>query len=78
MDDFMKQLQAARKLSSEEEAKFAEIDLLYRDKGLAKNQRMCPKCLEILTSTHSHDFVRCSCGYMGIDGGDYIRISVFN
>lgn len=78
MDNFMKQLQADRKLSPEEEAKFAEIDCLYRDKGLDKNQRMCPKCLEILTSTHTHDFVRCGCGYMGIDGGDDIRISVFN
>jgi hypothetical protein len=34
----------------------------------------CSKCLDVLESTHRHDFVRCSCGNSFLDGGDdYFR-----
>jgi len=29
----------------------------------------CKKCLEIIESTHIHDFKMCPCGAVGIDGG---------
>lgn len=35
----------------------------------------CTLCGDIITSAHTHDFVRCSCGNAFIDGGDeYIRV----
>jgi hypothetical protein len=34
----------------------------------------CSKCLDVLESTHRHDFVRCECGNSFLDGGDdYFR-----
>lgn len=36
---------------------------------------MCRKCLDIIQSKHRHDFVRCTCGAIAIDGGaDYTRV----
>ena len=35
---------------------------------------MCRKCLDVIQSKHRHDFVRCSCTAISIDGGaDYTR-----
>lgn len=78
MDDFTKALKEARKISDMDEAKFAEVQRFYEENELTKNQRMCPKCKEVITSRHSNDFVQCKCGYLGIDGGlDYIDIHIF-
>lgn len=78
IDPFIQLLRENSKLSDEDEAKFAEVERLYHEKGLAKNQRMCPKCKEVITSTHRHDFVQCKCSYLGIDGGlDYTEVHVF-
>lgn len=34
----------------------------------------CRKCQDIITSTYTHDFKRCSCGAVFVDGGqDYMR-----
>ena len=30
----------------------------------------CLKCGDIITSNHRRDFRRCSCGSVGVDGGD--------
>lgn len=36
----------------------------------------CRNCGDEITSKHRHDYVRCSCGDLAIDGGnDYTRIS---
>lgn len=35
----------------------------------------CKECGDIIESKHVHDFVRCKCGSIAIDGGDdYMRI----
>ena len=45
---------------------------------LTKNQAQCNKCGDIIESKSRHDFVRCSCGSLAVDGGlDYTR-RVFN
>lgn len=76
--EFMRYLREDCKVSDEDETKFAEVKRIYQEKGLAKNQRMCPKCQEVITSTHRHHFVQCKCGYLGIDGGlDYTEIHIF-
>ena len=31
---------------------------------------MCRKCLDVIQSRDRHDFVRCNCGAIAIDGGD--------
>jgi hypothetical protein len=38
------------------------------------NKCQCAKCLDIIESTHGHDFVWCKCGAIFTDGGkSYIR-----
>ena len=40
-----------------------------------KNKIRCRKCGDVIESTHRHDFVRCSCGAVSVDGGnDYWRV----
>lgn len=34
------------------------------------NKVRCKKCNDIIESKHSHDFVRCKCGSIYIDGGN--------
>jgi len=42
---------------------------------LEKNQRQCPYCKEVLTSTSNYDLKTCKCGHLTIDGGwDNLRI----
>ncbi len=39
-----------------------------------KNRAKCKLCLDIIESFHRHDFVRCKCGEISVDGGlDYFR-----
>lgn len=49
----------------------------YRLRGpkyLYRNAAKCKGCLDIVESTHRHDFVTCSCGNLSVDGGhDYPR-----
>lgn len=36
---------------------------------------MCAQCLDVIQSEHRHDFKRCSCGAIAIDGGsDYTKL----
>lgn len=38
------------------------------------NKIQCKLCLEIIESTHVHDFKMCKCGKCGVDGGnEYLR-----
>jgi len=41
---------------------------------MKKNQYECPRCKEVLTSKHSHDMQKCSCGALAVDSGDNLRI----
>ena len=41
---------------------------------ILKNKAQCKICKDIIESTHRHDFVRCKCGEIFVDGGiDYLR-----
>ncbi|WP_188453390.1 DUF7695 domain-containing protein [Virgibacillus oceani] len=43
-------------------------------KRILVNKVRCKKCNDIIESKHSHDYRRCSCGAIFIDGGtDYQR-----
>jgi hypothetical protein len=43
-------------------------------KKLIQNEAQCRKCEDIIFSAHRHDFKRCRCGAIAIDGGmSYIR-----
>lgn len=36
---------------------------------------MCAQCLDVIQSEHRHDFKRCGCGAIAIDGGsDYTKL----
>ena len=38
------------------------------------NKARCKLCNDIIESTHRHDFVRCKCGEIFVDGGlEYLR-----
>jgi len=39
------------------------------------NRIKCNECGDVITSKHQHDFVRCSCGAVAVDGGpEYQRV----
>jgi hypothetical protein len=39
-----------------------------------RNRARCNSCKDIIESTYRHDFVRCSCGTIFVDGGkEYFR-----
>jgi hypothetical protein len=39
-----------------------------------RNRARCLKCNDIIESTYRHDFVKCKCGAIFVDGGnDYWR-----
>jgi hypothetical protein len=39
-----------------------------------RSRAQCMKCYDIIESHHRHDFVRCRCGKIFLDGGmDYVR-----
>lgn len=41
---------------------------------ITRNAAKCLECDEVIESTHRHDFVRCSCENLFVDGGlDYVR-----
>jgi len=38
------------------------------------NKAKCRKCDDTIISKHRHDFVRCKCGAIAVDGGtDYLK-----
>ena len=46
---------------------------------IIKNCIKCKSCGDVIISTHRHDFKRCSCGRVAIDGGhDYLKRSFTN
>lgn len=41
------------------------------------NAAKCLACGDIIESKHRHDFVKCTCGNLSVDGGfDYVKRSV--
>lgn len=50
------------------------MDISIDKLDLELNQAVCFNCGNILTSTHQHDMVTCSCDAIAIDGGDHLRI----
>lgn len=43
------------------------------------NKAQCKLCGDIIESVHRHDFKRCSCGEISVDGGkSYIKRSAKN
>ena len=41
---------------------------------IIRNSARCRKCGDEIESTYRHDYVRCSCGAIAVDGGQaYIR-----
>lgn len=45
-----------------------------RKEKIIRNSARCLVCEVEIESTHRHDFVRCSCGSLAVDGGrEYIR-----
>ena len=46
----------------------------FQRRKIIKNSVQCAKCLDIIESTHTHDFRSCECGRVSIDGGtEYLR-----
>lgn len=47
-----------------------------KKKCIVSNAAKCRKCGELVVSTHRHDFVRCPCGTISVDGGhEYLKRS---
>lgn len=45
-----------------------------KDKKIKRNAARCKKCGDVIESTYRHDFKKCSCGGIMVDGGkDYLR-----
>ncbi len=42
------------------------------------NQAKCLLCGDVITSNHRHDFVRCSCKSVAVDGGSWMNRRLFN
>lgn len=41
---------------------------------ILSNKIKCNHCGEVIESKHRHDYVRCRCGKVAVDGGhDYLR-----
>jgi hypothetical protein len=41
---------------------------------ILRNMARCKRCGDLIESKHRHDFVRCTCGAIAVDGGtDYLR-----
>ena len=41
-----------------------------QEKILILNRALCLLCDDLIVSKHGHDFVMCSCGAVGVDGGN--------
>lgn len=45
------------------------------NRHLIRNAAQCRLCNDVVESTHRHDWRKCSCGNMYVDGGlDYLRL----
>lgn len=42
------------------------------------NQAKCLKCGDVITSSHRHDFIWCSCKSLAVDGGSAYSKRLFN
>lgn len=48
--------------------------MIVANTKIIRNAAQCLNCLDIIESTHVHDFVTCQCGAISVDGGkEYIK-----
>lgn len=48
-------------------------------KRILRNAARCRRCGDVIESVRTHDFVRCSCGAIFVDGGlSYLRRGFMN
>ena len=58
-------------------------------KTIHRNMIQCLRCLAVIESRHEHDYVKCPCGKVAVDGGherlyrtgresDYMELSVMS
>jgi len=51
----------------------------FHPKGILENKAQCLTCKDILVSSTRHDFKKCTCGNLCVDGGkDYIKRSLID
>ncbi len=51
-----------------------KIRSLWKDMKIKVNKAQCRSCGDTIESKHRHDFVRCSCGSIFVDGGkEYLK-----
>ena len=44
------------------------------NRRIVRNRAGCLNCLQVIESKHCHDFVRCRCKKLAVDGGrDYLK-----
>jgi tRNA(Ile2) C34 agmatinyltransferase TiaS len=61
-----------------EETKIMNKKILKRE-VVVVNKAQCKLCGDVIESKHGHDFVRCKCGEIAVDGGkNYLRRSAKN
>lgn len=49
----------------------ASIRAKYNIGPYLRNAVRCKKCGQIIRSTHVHDYVKCKCGAIAVDGGSW-------
>lgn len=59
-----------RKFKADSELTVEERDFLNLGEWRL-NQVKCLKCEEVIRSHHRHDFKKCKCGNIGVDGGTW-------
>lgn len=52
---------------------------MVEDKRIVRNAIRCKHCGDVIASRTVHEYVRCSCGTVAVDGGlEYLRRSFRN
>ena len=55
------------------------VDMVNRTSEVVVNKAQCKLCGDVIQSTNRHDFVRCGCGEIAVDGGtSYLKRSAKN
>lgn len=55
------------------------IGMKTTEKKIKRNRAKCLKCLDVIESKYTHNFVTCKCGEIFVDGGkDYWRAGAYD
>jgi tRNA(Ile2) C34 agmatinyltransferase TiaS len=70
----VKQLERVR-FPTSPQIKLTELIMPIRKREVVvTNKAQCKLCGDVIESTHGHDYVRCGCGEIAVDGGkQYLR-----